>query len=146
MIQSLTLFTSTISFFHFLSTINLIPFFDLTLLMYQRLNSKCMILSLFSLVHLVSWKAHKIDVSPNQCSLFPYIFPVRMSIFYVTKRILLSWTNFFTYTRSRKCGNPYLFFTAFRRWYSDSYSFDIVLESYNVLLLGNNLAFTLLHI
>jgi len=71
---------------------------------------------------------------------------VRVLIFHLPKRIQLSWTIFFTYTHSQWCENSWLFFTTSRSWCNDPFSFVIVLELYNVLLSGNDLEFTLLHI
>lgn len=44
-------------------------------------------------------------------------FHVRVSIFYVSKQITFSRTNFFIHTRSQQYGNPYLFFyVSWRRY------------------------------
>jgi hypothetical protein len=129
-IQSPILFTCTISFFHYLSTIMPTPFLDPTFPVYQCLNLELSNSFTFSASPLVSyWHIKLIFLLVTTSTIFIY-FQVRVPLFHVLKQVLLSWTNFFTHIRSERCIHPC--------------SFNIVLELYNAFLLWTDLVFTLL--
>jgi hypothetical protein len=134
-IKSYILFTSTISFFNSLSTIMPTPFLDLTFPVYQCLNLELSNSFVFSSIHIVfCWHIKLIFILVIASTISIYV-QVRVPLFHVVKRIILSLTNFFTHTRSQRCGYSCLFFTAFRRRCIHPCSFNIVFELYNAFLL-----------
>jgi len=144
-IKSHILFTSTISFFNSLSTIMPTPFLDLTFPVYQCLNLELSNSFAFSPTHIVfCWHIKLIFILVIASTISIYV-QVRVPLFHVLKWIILLLTNFFTHTRSQRCGDLCLFFTAFTQRCIHPCSFNIVFELYNAFFLRIDPVFTLLY-
>ena len=108
-ILSPILFTSTTFSFRSLSTIIPTPFLLLASPVYQSLKPSISLA--FFPFHLVSCRQAILTLLLFIVSTNSILLPVKVPMFQVAKRILLSWTNFFTHTRPW-CGNPCIFFIA----------------------------------
>jgi hypothetical protein len=106
------LYIHNILFFHSISKIMPTPFLDLTFPVYQCLNLKLSNSFSFSPTHLVSCYHIKLIFLLVTTSTISIYLQVRVPLFHVLKRVLLSSTNLFTHTRSQRFGDPCLFFTA----------------------------------
>jgi len=120
------------------------PFLDLTFPVYPCLNLELSNSFAFSTTPLVFCWHIKLIFLLVTTSTISICFHVRVPLFHVLKQVMLSWTKFFTQIRSQRCWDPSLYFTATKRWCIHSCSFNIVLELYNVFLIGTDLVFTLL--